>query len=80
MPLSGRRLVQALWRHGVAASSGSACSASHGAAASPVLTAMGYGPDLAAAGLRLSLGGWCQPAQLALVPEALRQAMDSLEP
>jgi len=75
-PLSGRRLVRALWRQGVAASSGSACNAARsGSAASPVLLAMGYSPALAAAGLRLSLGPWCQPEQLQRVPAALEQAL-----
>ncbi|MBM5798484.1 MAG: hypothetical protein FJ060_10065 [Cyanobacteria bacterium K_Offshore_0m_m2_072] len=68
--------MRALWRQGVAASSGSACNAARsGSAASPVLLAMGYSPALAAAGLRLSLGPWCQPEQLQRVPAALEQAL-----
>lgn len=74
--LPGRRLVQALWREGVAASSGSACSGASGQPApSAVLLAMGYPPHLAAAGLRLSLGPWCEPAQLERVPQALARAL-----
>lgn len=78
-PLSGRRLVQALWQQGVAASSGSACSAGQAKPASPVLTAMGYPAALAAAGLRLSLGPWCEDEQLAQVPQALRRALQALD-
>jgi len=77
-PVSGRRLVHELWRQGVAASSGSACStARSGTGASPVLLAMGYPPPLAAAGLRLSLGPWCQEQQLQLVPQALERALQA---
>lgn len=75
-PLNGRRLVQLLWQQGVAVSSGSACSAGRpGAAASPVLLAMGFSPPQAAAGLRLSLGHWTDHEDLARVPEALTRAM-----
>lgn len=77
-PISGRRLVHQLWRQGVAASSGSACSgASATPAPSPVLLAMGYEPTLAAAGLRLSLGPWCEPQQLLRVPQALEHALEA---
>lgn len=76
-PLPGRRLVQALWRQGLAVSSGSACQGGR-AGASPVLLAMGYDPELAATGLRLSLGPWLDPNQLDTVPvrfERARQAV-----
>jgi len=75
-PLSGRQLVQALWQEGVAASSGSACSAGRrGPAPSPVLLAMGYGSHEAAAGVRLSLGPWLQQQPLQRVPQALARAI-----
>lgn len=78
--LSGRALVQALWRQGIAASSGSACAGGgNRPAPSPVLLAMGYGAERAASGLRLSLGPWLQPADLALVPDALARAQAELE-
>lgn len=80
-PLSGRWLVRELARRGYAVSSGSAC-ASAGAAAgttgtagtSAVLLAMGFGPAEAASGLRISLGPWNSPADLAGLPAALEQA------
>ena len=78
--LSGRALVQALWRQGIAASSGSACAGGgNRPAPSPVLLAMGYGAERAASGLRLSLGPWLQPADLAVVPDALERAQAELE-
>ncbi len=76
-PLAGRQLVRALWREGVAVSSGSACSSS-GSAASPVLLAMGFSPEQSASGLRLSLGPWLEHAELALVPAALERARQAL--
>jgi cysteine desulfurase len=80
-PLSGRMVVRALAREGIACSSGSACS-SQGQAGSPVLRAMGYGPDEALGGLRLSLGPWHLDgdpnALLERVPAALQRAMAQL--
>ena len=73
-PLSGRRLVQQLWREGFAASSGSACS-SGAERPSPVLLAMGYDAAEAQAGLRLSLGPWHRPDLLDQLPPALEQAL-----
>jgi len=77
-PLAGRALVRALWRQGYAVSSGSACSAikgnAQGGAASPILLAMGYGPEEAASGLRLSLGPWHRAADLEALPQALERA------
>jgi cysteine desulfurase len=79
VPLSGRRLVQALWGEGYAASSGSACSSGqgadpHGLTPSPVLQALGYGAPEASSGLRLSLGPWLQAADLEALPAALERA------
>ena len=84
-PLPGRRLVQALWRHGLACSSGSACSsgaagASGAGAPSPVLSAMGYAPAEAASGVRLSLGPWLEPGALDPVPALLNEAIHALTP
>jgi cysteine desulfurase len=72
-PLPGRRLVLALWRQGLAVSSGTACHRGQ-ASVSPVLTAMGLSPTWAAAGLRISLGPWLSSADLAGVPQALASA------
>jgi cysteine desulfurase len=85
-PLSGRALVRALAQLGVACGSGSACSArapggggGRGVAgASRVLLAMGYGPEEASAGLRLSLGPWLREGDLAMVPDALARAMETV--
>ena len=78
-PLSGRRLVQALWREGFAVSSGSACSSGQaadprGLSPSPVLQAMGYSDAVASSGLRFSLGPWVHPDALADLPDALDRA------
>ncbi len=74
-PLPGRPLVRALARLGLAVSSGSACtSAGGGSGASAVLLAMGHGPEVAASGLRLSLGPWLEQVSLEGVPGALEQA------
>lgn len=81
-PLSGRQLVRALWRHGLATSSGSACSSGStatGLGASPVLEAMGYSAAAAAAGVRLSLGPWLDAASLERVPAALAAAWGELD-
>jgi cysteine desulfurase len=75
--LSGRALVRELWREGYAVSSGSACR-SAGTAASAVLLAMGYGEADATSGLRLSLGPWISPADLAGVPAALERCRQRL--
>lgn len=72
--LSGRRLVRELARRGYAVSSGSACTSGGAAGASAVLLAMGYNPEEAASGLRLSLGPWLTPADLAGLPAALEEA------
>jgi cysteine desulfurase len=55
---------------GIAASTGSAChSGTH--TPSPVLTAMGLHPDQALGALRLSLGRWSTPADIAAAAAAL---------
>ena len=83
-PVSGRRLVRELARLGYAVSSGSACTSAATATgsgapgASAVLLAMGYPPEEAASGLRVSLGPWITPADLAGLPAALEQARRNL--
>ena len=92
-PIPGRVLVRALDRRGLACSSGAACSArrashqgseSNPAGASPVLMAMGFSPEEAVAGLRLSLGPWLEAKDLTTVPQTLSQAIaeaeDSFDP
>jgi cysteine desulfurase len=78
-PLSGRALVRALARRGVACGSGSACSARGAAGASRVVLAMGYGPEEARAGLRLSVGPWLREGDLSPVPAALAEAIAEVE-
>ena len=73
-PLSGRRLVAALWREGYAVSSGSACSSGKDRG-SAVLKALGLSEEEAAAGLRISLGPWLSEQQLADLPERLPAAL-----
>ena len=55
-------------------SSGTAC-ASGRASGSPVLRAMGYAPELAGSGLRLSLGPWLTPDQLQYLPDRVKAAL-----
>ncbi len=69
--------MRELWREGFAVSSGSACHSS-GSAASAVLMALGFSEAQAASGLRLSLGPWLTPADLAGVPAALARARQRL--
>jgi cysteine desulfurase len=73
-PLPGRALVHQLWRQGFAVSSGSACSSGQ-QAPSPTLLAMGYGPDEAQAGLRISLGPWHSEALLEQLPPAMDRVL-----
>ena len=73
-PLPGRQAVAGLWQRGLAVSSGTAC-ASGRASGSPVLQAMGFHPELAGSGLRLSLGPWLTPEQLRSLPDRVRTAL-----
>ena len=78
-PLSGRRLVRNLWQQGYAVGSGSACSSGQAASPagqtpSPILLAMGYNSEVAASGLRFSLGPWHRGSDLAGVGAALERA------
>lgn len=74
-PLSGRWLVGAMARQGLAISSGSACSSS-GSAASPVLLAMGCPEDEASSGVRISLGPWHTADDGRVLATALRRTLD----
>ena len=73
-PLPGRQAVAGLWQRGLAVSSGTACARGQ-ASGSPVLRAMGYAPELAGSGLRLSLGPWLTPEQLRSLPDRVRTAL-----
>lgn len=77
-PLSGRSLVRAMARRGFALSSGSACSGNRGLSSSPVLLAMGFSPEQAGAGLRISLGPWNRAEDLLALPRALADAQDEV--
>ena len=77
-PMSGRALVRALDREGIAASSGSACSSGRDSD-SPVLAAMGVDPAWQRSGLRLSLGNWIDPATLPNINDRVQIAIDRLE-
>jgi len=76
-PLPGRLLVQALWRQGIAAGSGTACHQGL-SSPSPTLVAMGLEPERASSGLRLSLGPWLSGLELERVPEAFALARAGL--
>ncbi|MCX5944875.1 MAG: aminotransferase class V-fold PLP-dependent enzyme [Cyanobacteria bacterium] len=77
-PLPGRKLVSGLWRRGLAVSSGTAC-ASGRASGSPVLQAMGWTPEQAGSGLRLSLGPWLTPQQLETLPGRVSAALAAVQ-
>ena len=84
-PLSGRRLVRNLWQQGYAVGSGSACSSGQAASPagqtpSPILLAMGYTSEVAASGLRFSLGPWHRGSDLAGVGAALERARQPSPP
>ncbi|MFJ2737451.1 MULTISPECIES: cysteine desulfurase family protein [unclassified Streptomyces] len=60
----------------IAASTGSAChSGTH--TPSPVLTAMGYGPERALAALRLTLGRWSTADDITAAADALTRAVST---
>lgn len=72
----GRLLVARLDLDGLETSSGSAC-ASGSLEASPVLLAMGFAPERARAGLRLSLGRDTNPQDIHSAVDILRRAAHS---
>ena len=65
---------------GIAASSGSACSAQHAAESSYVLTAMGFDPIRARGSLRVTLGRFTTEAEVDRFLEVLPRAVASLRP
>ena len=76
-PMSGRALVRALDREGIAASSGSACSSGRDSDSS-VLAAMEVDPLWRRSGLRLSLGYWSDPATLPTINDRIQKAIDRM--
>ncbi len=76
-PMSGRALVRALDCEGIAASSGSACSAGRDSD-SPILEAMGVDPLWRRSGLRLSLGYWIDSSTLTEISERIQKAIDRM--
>jgi cysteine desulfurase len=74
------RLLLALDEAGVAASTGSACSASHSAEPSYVLQAMGFDPFRARGALRLTLGRFNTEAEVERVAEILPGLVGGLRP
>ena len=76
-PMSGRALVRALDCEGIAASSGSACSAGRDSD-SPILEAMGVDPLWRRSGLRLSLGYWIDSSTLTEISKRIQKAIDRM--
>ena len=76
----GITLLLELNEAGIAASSGSACSAQHVAESSYVLTAMGFDPIRARGSLRVTLGRFTTEAEVDHFLEVLPQAVASLRP
>ncbi|NJK33667.1 MAG: cysteine desulfurase [Oscillatoriales cyanobacterium SM2_2_1] len=76
--LAGRRLVWAMNLAGIAISSGSACSSGR-TKPSPTLLAMGYPPEIASGGIRLSLGYDTTAADVDWAALALKQAIARLQ-
>ena len=74
------RLLLALDEAGVAASTGSACGASHSAEPSYVLQAMGFDPFRARGALRLTLGRFNTEAEVERVAEILPGLVGALRP
>jgi cysteine desulfurase len=73
--MSGRTLVKQMNLAGIAISAGSACH-SGALQPSPVLLAMGYEPDLAQAGCRITLGQATTEADIDWTVTTLRQTLD----
>ncbi|MFZ4566064.1 MAG: cysteine desulfurase family protein [Prochlorococcaceae cyanobacterium] len=77
VPLCGRAAVRALARHGVAVSSGSACSSGR-SSPSATLLAIGCSAAEARSGLRLSLGPWIEDDALEPLPGLLESLVPTL--
>ena len=76
-PMSGRALVRALDREGIAASSGSACTSGRDSD-STVLEAMGVDPLWRRSGIRLSLGYWIDPVTVTDISDRIKKAIDRM--
>jgi cysteine desulfurase len=74
------RLLLALDEMGIAASAGSACSASHAGEPSSVLVAMGFDAIRARGSLRITLGRFNTDADIDRLLEVLPEAVESLRP
>ena len=74
------KLLLALDAAGIAASTGSACSANHGAAPSYILQAMGYDVFQARGSLRVTLGRFNTEADVDEFVRVLPEALGSLSP
>jgi len=75
--ISGRQIVHALNRRGIAISSGSACS-SGTSQPSNTLLALGYGAEIARGGIRISLGRETTQADIDQVAIALAEILENL--
>lgn len=76
--VSGESLLVELDRRGIAVSSGSACAAGSDEP-SPVLTAMGYDPELAGTAVRVTLGADTTDDDLATTVTAFQEAAAALQ-
>jgi cysteine desulfurase len=76
-PLSGRAMVRALARKGVACSSGSACSSGR-EGSSRTLLALGLNDAEAASGVRISVGPWLEPTDLDPVKSIFKACLAEL--
>ncbi len=74
------KLLLALDEEGIAVSSGSACSAHHGATPSHVLVAMGFDPIAARGSLRITLGRFNSASDVERLLDVLPRAVASLRP
>jgi cysteine desulfurase len=74
------KLLLALDEEGIAVSSGSACSAHHGATPSHVLTAMGFDPIAARGSLRITLGRFNVDDDVDRLLDVLPRAVATLRP
>ncbi|MCG9893016.1 MAG: cysteine desulfurase [Thermosynechococcaceae cyanobacterium MS004] len=73
-PISGRTLVKQMNLAGIGISAGSACNSGK-IQPSPTLTAMGYTPHLAQAGIRITVGQQTTEADIDWTVTALQQAI-----
>ncbi|MGA1476472.1 MAG: cysteine desulfurase family protein, partial [Prochlorothrix sp.] len=77
--LTGKTLVHHLNRAGIGISSGSACNSGK-TVPSPVLLALGFDPEVAMGGIRLTLGRSTTIEDIDWTAMVLRQVIDRLEP